>query len=104
MPTLIYQGYTDINGRITLSDLPLGRYFLREVESSKGYILSKETFYFDINDDKVVQSITMKNDKFTVVDVPSTGLNTSSFLKFAGATLFLSGTLMLFFSKKKFNY
>ncbi len=104
MPVLIYQGYTDISGRITLSDLPLGRYFLREVESSKGYILSKETFYFDITDDKEVQSITMKNDKFTEVEVPSTGLNASSFLKLAGATLFLSGTMLLVFSKKKFNY
>lgn len=103
-PILIYRGYTDVNGQIILNDLPLGKYFLREVESSKGYILSNETFYFDITEDKEVQSITMENDKFVEVEVPSTGLDSSSFLKLAGFACFLVGVLMFAYSKiKKFN-
>ncbi len=100
---LLYRGYTDNNGKITLNDLPLGRYLLKEVKSSNGYNLSNEIFTFDITNDDDCEYITMKNDKIQEVEVPSTALDSNFIFKLAGTFLFLSGSFIIYYSKKKLD-
>ncbi len=98
---LFFRGYTDKNGMITLNDLPLGKYLLREVKSSKGYNLSNEIFNFDITVDGDTEYITMKNDKIEEVEVPSTGVDAPFFFKLAGIILFLGGSLIIAYTKRR---
>ncbi len=98
---LFYRGYTDINGMITLNDLPLGRYLLREVKSSQGYKLSNQVFTFDITTDGDTEYITMENDKIEEVKVPSTGADAPFFFKLAGLILFLGGSMLIAYTRRR---
>lgn len=67
---LIYEGMTDDNGQIILSDLIEGSYYIVEKEASVGYVRNDEKILFDIIYDKVTD-VYMENDPY--IDVPNTG-------------------------------
>ncbi len=100
---LVYEGYTDLDGKIILNDLSLGSYFLKEIKSSKGYLLSDEIIYFDISKDKEIITLTMENTK-EEVKVPKTGIDDNIVFKVASLPLMLTGLILTFYSFKKRNY
>lgn len=69
---LIFSGFTDENGRITI-DLPTGSYYIREVIASNGYLVSDEIIFFDIVDSGEILEIEIVNEKIKI-DVPNTSL------------------------------
>jgi len=71
---LIMKAITDNYGEINFSNLPLGRYYVKEIEASEGYILSDNKIYFDLLEDNKTIKIDFTNDK--IVEIPITGINT----------------------------
>lgn len=67
---LIYEGMTDDNGQIILSDLIEGSYYIIEKEASFGYVRNDEKILFDIIYNEVTD-VYMENDPY--IDVPNTG-------------------------------
>ncbi len=61
--TLIFKGYTDEEGKITIKNIPSGKYYLLEVEAPKGYVLNEEPMYFEIKEDGEVVKAEMKDEK-----------------------------------------
>ena len=86
---LFYKGYTDELGKIILNDIPLGTYYLKEVESSKGYINNNEVINFKIDKDKQYIKLSMTNDM--IIEVPNTFLFDYKFIELIGLIIiFLS--------------
>lgn len=53
---------TDKNGEIILNDLPIGKYYLKEIETNKNYILNEETMEVNVEGGKTSEVI-VKNNK-----------------------------------------
>ena len=70
---VVYKGYTDENGKITIDNLMYGDYYLSEVESTTGYKILDDKIYFSIDKDEVVLDV--YNDR---LEVPITGLSSST--------------------------
>ncbi len=66
---LLFTGYTDENGKIIIEDLPLGKYYIKELLSPEGYTLSKDNIYFEIKQNKEHILTTMEN---ATINVPNT--------------------------------
>ena len=62
---LIYSGITDKNGKITIPDLPIGKYYIKEKEATTGYLLSDEIVYFEIKENGEIIKANMTNKKIT---------------------------------------
>lgn len=80
---LIYSLKTDTNGKITINNLPLGKYYIIEKEAPLGYKVNNEKMYFDITSNEEVVSLTMFNEKEKikeVFNVKDTALNDNSIL------------------------
>ncbi len=60
---LIYTGITDIEGKIILDDLALGKYYLLEKEPLTGYLLNSEKIYFEITENNEIVKANMSNEK-----------------------------------------
>lgn len=63
MGDCIYHDITDSDGKITVSNLFLGTFYIVEVKSTEGYRLRKDKLYFQIQEDSEVVNITMENEK-----------------------------------------
>ena len=62
--TLFFSERTNNEGKIIINNLPIGKYYLKEKEAPKNYILNNEKMYFEIKDDSIVKA-TMKNNRIT---------------------------------------
>lgn len=47
---LIYDNITNKSGQIKLNNLPLGKYYIKEVETIEGYLLNKEIVNFEVKE------------------------------------------------------
>lgn len=100
---LIYSGLTDENGKIIISDLNYGKYYIIEKQTaSSDYILNTEKMYFEILEDGEVVKASMVNEK-VVVDVPNTGSNYYYVLEIIGSVFIIAGIGTLIYVKKKKN-
>ena len=72
---LVFSGITDDNGKITIDNLFVGKFYIIETEASTGYKLSNEKVYFEILENGEVVKANMTNEKikgtldFTKVDI-----------------------------------
>ena len=66
---LIFTDYTNDKGKIVLEGLPIGKYYIKELEAPMGYALTDEIVYFEIKGNDEVVSANMRNN---IIDVPST--------------------------------
>ena len=75
---LIFTGKTDQDGKIVITDLKVGKYYIVEKEPSTGYVITDEKVYFELKENGEIVKAEMKNKpvtgtlEFTKTDV-STG-------------------------------
>ena len=60
---LIFSGVTDEEGKITLENLFVGRFYIIETEAATGYRISDEKVYFEITEDGKIVKAEMTNEK-----------------------------------------
>lgn len=96
--TVIYKGYTDINGQIIIDDLKYDDYYLAETESSTGYKLLEEKIPFTI--DKEETTINIYNERITV---PNTGVNSRTYIILSILSLLLNIIVILLIRNKIVN-
>lgn len=71
---LVFKGITNKNGKVTISNLPYGKYYIKQIKVPKGYILNEEEYIFYVNDSTCLSSINIHNEK-TVMPITSTSIN-----------------------------
>ena len=86
-----------------IEDLAPGKYYLVETIAPNGYILNEEKIEFELKDDGKLVSVVMQNTKAPVVEVPSTGYNTSLFLLSIGIIVIVSGLTYIGLNVRKQN-
>ncbi len=62
---LIYSGKTDKDGKVKLTKLPIGKYYIKEKEAATGYLVNDEKMFFEIKDNGEVVKANMTNKKIT---------------------------------------
>ena len=60
---LIFSGKTGPDGKLIVSDLPIGVYYAKELEPTFGYLLDKEKKYFKIKENGDLVHLVMENDR-----------------------------------------
>lgn len=60
---LIYSGITDENGLLTIENLKIGKYYIKEVESPKYYVNDENKIYFNVDDNGLVIEKEIENNK-----------------------------------------
>lgn len=68
--SVVYKGYTDVNGQIVIDDLLYGDYYVAEVEASTGYKLTMDKINFRISEEDTY--IKLYNER---IKVPNTGID-----------------------------
>lgn len=82
---LVYRGYTNLIGNIGIGNLPMGKYYIKEIESKKGYVNDNEIINFEISNNNEVVKISMKNRM--IFNIPSTFSNRNFLLEIIGIVL-----------------
>ena len=95
---LVFSGRTDKDGKIVITDLPVGKYFILEKEAPEGYILNEGKIPFEIKENGEIVKATMTNQ---AVEVPNTSLNDSNVVNIIGAVVTLLGIAYLIYDKIK---
>lgn len=95
----VFEGYTDIDGKIVIEDLPVGKYYLVEVEAPEGYILNTEKMYFEIKDNGEIVKADMSNEQ--MIDVPDTDIADSNILNIIGIVAIVLGLGYIAYDKFK---
>lgn len=96
---LVFSGRTDGNGKIMITDLPIGKYFILEKEAPEGYVLDEEQkIPFEIRENGQIIKANMTNQ---AVEVSNTGLNESKTINVIGVILTLLGVVYLIYDKTK---
>lgn len=67
---IIYNGKTDEEGKITIEDLPYGKYYIKQKSVPSGYILNEEKVEFSVDDISCLADIKVTNKK-TIMPVTS---------------------------------
>lgn len=95
---LIFSGRTDKDGKIIISNLPVGKYFILEKEAPEGYMLADNKIPFEIKDNGDVVKANMTNQ---AIEVPNTSLNDSNVINVIGVVVTLLGIAYLIYDKVK---
>ena len=95
---LVYSGRTDENGKIVITELPVGKYYILEKEAPEGYKLNEEKMWFEITDDGQVVKCNMSDEAF---EVPSTGLSNINYELIGSIVLVISGLGLMIYGIKK---
>ena len=98
---LIYEGYTDADGKIIIKNLFKGKFYLVESEAPEGYILNNEKMLFEIKDNGEIVKAEMTNEKEVIIDVPKTSSNSN--LIFISLLLLILSCGMLAITSKNPN-
>lgn len=90
---LIFTGTTDENGRIVITNLPVGeKFYIIEKNPANGYQMTDEVIWFEITENGEIVKVSMDNEKIPteVVDVPNTSLDSMTGVVLVYSIMFLS--------------
>lgn len=62
---LIFTGTTDKDGKVVITDLKVGKYYIIEKEPATGYVITTEKVYFEIKENGEIVKAEMKNKPIT---------------------------------------
>lgn len=96
---LIFSGYTDENGNITVENLFTGKFFIIEKESASGYQKTDEKVFFEIFEDGKIIKASMTNEQ--VVEVPNTFTTESKIIPIVSIFLMIVGLGAVIYATKK---
>lgn len=96
--TLIFSGYTDENGLITIENLFIGKGHIIEKESATGYELTDEIIYFEILENGEIVKATMTNEQIVV---PNTSISDSKVIDIIGFVFIALGIGYIVYDKKR---
>lgn len=71
---LVFSGKTDKDGKIVITKLPEGKYYIVEKEAPKNYLVNTEKMYFEISNGKVTKS-KMKDDRLSKLEITKTDVS-----------------------------
>jgi len=89
---------TDINGKIIINNLPIGKYYIKEKEANSNYLITDEIVYFEIKDNNEVVKASMTNEK---IKVPKTEINDTLIINLLSFISLLLGISGLIYEKNK---
>ena len=90
----VFDGETNEEGIITISNLPYGKYIIRQIKVPKGYILNEDEYIFYVNDSTCNSKITVSNEK-TIMPITTTKVS-----NMVSLALSLMGIGVLVYAKK----
>lgn len=61
---------TDEKGRATVSNLPIGRYYIQETQAPEGYILSDKQYSFNLTEDVATHHQMIEIENVKIPDIP----------------------------------
>ena len=96
---LVYTGYSDEFGKITITDLFVGKFYIIETEASTGYQITTEKVYFEITEDGEIVKANMTNEQ--IVEVPNTGISDSKVFNIITIILIIAGAGFIIYDKTK---
>ena len=94
---LIYTDITNDEGKIIIENLPLGKYYLKELIAPEGYSLSKDNIYFEIKNNNDYILTTMENN---TIDVPNTNQNNNYHTYIISLIILILGVCIYRYEKK----
>lgn len=71
---IVFTGKTNKDGQVIISDLPYGKYYIKQIKVPSGYILNEEEYVFYVNDSTCQSKIEVQNEK-TIMPITSTSIN-----------------------------
>ena len=91
---IVYEGETNKEGLLTISNLPYGKYIIKQIKVPNGYILNEDEYIFYVNDSTCNSKINISNDK-TIMPITTTTVSNTIAL-----SLFLLGLGLIGYVKK----
>ncbi len=88
---LVYVGETDENGKIVITDLPVGvKMYIIETRAADNYQLTDEKVFFEILENGEVVKASLTNEKI-IIEVPNTGLNETYIVEIVSSLIIIIG-------------
>lgn len=97
---LIFSGRTDSDGKVTIKDLPIGKYKFIEKEAPEGYILNTDEHFFEIKEDGEIVKSYLTNEK-EIFEVPKTSVSDSKVIDVVTIILVIAGIGFIIYDKRK---
>ena len=91
------------DGIYLLENIPIGKYYIKELETIDNYMLDQELHYFEIKDNKLNEITVynyLKEDPFDVFEIPDTEIKTKKISKFSMCLLIFIGYIIIKYAKK----
>lgn len=88
---MIFSEKTNEEGKIILSNIVAGNYYIVEKEAPYSYLLNKEKLYFEILEDNQTVNVVMENEK---IEIPNT-FKSSNFVYYAYFSFVMIGLFLI---------
>ncbi len=79
---IVYTGKTNKDGKITIEDLPYGRYYIKQISVPSGYILNTDKISFQVSDSSCLKDIKVLNEKSVMPVTTSSNSNYQNILAY----------------------
>ena len=97
---LVFSGRTDEDGKIYISELEYGDYYILETEAPDGYTINDEKMYFSIKNDGEIVKATITDEKI-IIDVPITEQDKSYIFYIVSGVIIAIGIGIIIYGKSK---
>ncbi len=95
---IILTDVTDLNGIMTFNNLPLGNYYLKELNTNVGYVPNEEVLEIKLSKEDNIYQITITNER--IIEIPDTYLNEYEIVTSINIMSFFAGAYVYINNKK----